>query len=264
MVELQNYNREQKSFLYCFQHRRALYVPNFSKIISLEIKDFTARLSKNSGQGKSFLWGSYDLHFFYCRFVQGDEVTERKVFPRNFSAHLAVLPVFAGENFDTEKINFVVTDSYDTAVEPLLPALFPLMGRLNYLPFKISVGVTGHVYAVLEGAQNLEAERIKTAVAAGRGGVPGVTVEKAKATLQGPAAITEKLGATEKTPAAVAEGSVEVGEGPAPAAGERTKTAKFPQAAAGFTPDSHYYKQYRLFYEHFFPEKHADNISQKK
>ncbi|MGI5823258.1 MAG: hypothetical protein ACOX6Z_04865, partial [Dethiobacteria bacterium] len=239
-------------------------------------------------QEKGFLWGSYDLHLFYCRFVQGAEVSGEKIFQRNFSSPLAVLPVFMDENFDAEKISFTFTDSYNTAVEPLFPALFPLMGRLNYLPFKISVAVTGHIYAVLEEVsveqerrQRLDGsggettadtgvttksygtETERAAVAAGGGDVSGVTVEKTAAGVQGPAAITENLRAAKKIPAATAEHLKETEKRPA-ATTDGRDAAGVAQASVESSPDPRYYNKYRLFYEYFFPEKHTDHISKGK
>jgi hypothetical protein len=190
MAQLQNKNREQINFLHCFLHKYSFYVPNFSEIISLEMKNFRARFSKKSGEEQGFLWGSYDLYLLYRKFVQGEEVTEEKIFPRNFSSLLDTPSFPAGKNPEKEKINFTCTARYNTSIKPLFLTFFPLLGKLGYLPFKISVEVTGDIFSVAcsvpaeqESRRRLEASREESAAEEAEAAVdePEAAVEEAEA-----------------------------------------------------------------------------------
>lgn len=317
MAWLQNKNQRQRNFLYCFQHKYSFCVPNFSEIISLEMKNFRARLGKRSGQGQGqgqgFLWGNYELCVLYRRFAKGEEVTEKKVFPRSFSTFLDTLPFPAGENLVAEKIIFTCVARYNTSIAPLFLTFFPLLGRLDYLPFKISVEVIGDIFSVPYSAPTEQESsswpeffrEVAVKEAATAAGELAAAVKEAAAVAE----VKEKkfLQATgeeniylekivpmeeEFLPDKGLLGEQEVTKEEAPTASftvnvpfrgqavspeimpkenkdeqggdliarEKKRKARMREPS----PDPRYYKTYRLFYEHFFPEPPAGGSPFKK
>ncbi len=144
MMQLQN--EKQKNSFYRLQHKYYFYVLNFSEIISLEIKNFRARLGKKSGQKQYFLWGNYELPVFYRIFARGEEKTQEKIFLRSFSAFFETFPFNLEEDLPAEKITLACDAKYNVSITPLFLTFFPLLAKFGYPPFKVSVDVLCDVH----------------------------------------------------------------------------------------------------------------------
>lgn len=116
------------------------------------MRNYRARLGRGSGPEEGFLWGNYDLSILYRKFDREKESTAERTFVSSFSAFLDTSSYLIKENPVEGKKALTCEARYSVSVAPLLFTLFPLLAKLGYLPFRITVDVFGDVYAKLHSA----------------------------------------------------------------------------------------------------------------
>lgn len=125
-----------------FEHRFIFFVSNFYRIVSIRMENFRAGYGKNAGEGKSYIWGSYELSVDYQKYGIKEIIADKKVFRRGFSyiLHDGTMGNIPG--------NLICEAGYNHNSAPVSSSLFPLLGRIKYIPFKITITVDGSIAAV--------------------------------------------------------------------------------------------------------------------
>lgn len=136
---LDEHNRSMDP-LCCFHHRYTFYVSNLHEIVSAQVvnsrTDYYQPVDKTG-----YFWGQYEVQVSYRRPKdRGD--TRQKVFTHGFLINVPYsLPGFSKD--EQQKYVCEATCSYQAA--PFLLMLFPFFSRINFVPFKVVLNVTGRI-----------------------------------------------------------------------------------------------------------------------
>ncbi len=134
---------EQRLLLKKFDHRFIFFVSNFYRIVSIKMENFRAGYGKKAGEGDSYIWGSYELSVDYQKYGIKEIKAGKKVFRRGFSYIL-----HDGSMDNNIPDNLICEAGYNHNSAPVSSSLFPLLGRIKYIPFKITITVDGGIAAV--------------------------------------------------------------------------------------------------------------------
>lgn len=265
---------EQKLLLKKFEHRFIFFVSNFYRINSIKMEKFHAGYGKKTEEGKSFIWGSYELSVDYQKYGKKELVAGKKVFHRGFSY------ILQDGSIDNIPGNLICEAGFKYNSTPVSSSLFPFLGRIKYIPFKITVTVDGSIEAVPDRAGSPPGKSItqeKDSKSAddyvGYGNNAYGSVEAGKAALGGTATedffrmifeeqAQESIPAKEAFKAGEMEREFEKETVAEPVAADLIAMEKKKRTARSSlsVPDSGYYNKYKYYYEGLLKAGSVDNM----
>jgi hypothetical protein len=137
-----NLNEQNRNMdtLCCFHHRYTFYVCNLHEIVSAQVVKSRVDYYQTPDK-KGYFWGQYEVQVSYRRLKERGG-TRQKVFTHGFLINVPCsLSGFSKE--EQRKYVCEVTCSYQAA--PFLLMLFPFFSRINFVPFKVVLNVTGRI-----------------------------------------------------------------------------------------------------------------------
>lgn len=160
----QSKNKSTNEPIINFTHNYYFIVTNLIKITFIRMENFRANMGRRPGSEHSIVWGRYNLLINYQIYQGKKEMSRSKEFSRGFSFALndSLLQV---EEIDGMEENLRCEYSFNHGVSPISFGLFPLLSKINYIPFKIDVTVHGSIVNVpLDIDPEMQEERLEEEV----------------------------------------------------------------------------------------------------
>jgi hypothetical protein len=250
--------------LVSFKSRYGFFVINFLQITSIKMENFHASQGKKTGQEQNFIWGSYDLLIDYVKYHKKEEVPQMKIFSRGFSYIISSSADFGCEDSGEIKRNLICEAEYNYRITPVPFFLFPLLSKIKFIPFKVTVTVQGKINAVSSENVPKKEHELEKNNTCEENKTEEVPVIIAAETTERESLIE---GITEEVPLIKEEHPEET------VVVKKEKIQKQKDLIAQEkkkvhtnvpVPNPQYYKTYRLFYEQFYQNQQVKGNAKKK
>lgn len=216
-----------------FKHKHSFFVINLREIISIKMENFHASQGVKTTWDQLFIWGSYNLIVSYLKYRQKEKMIMEKVLTKFFFYIFPFSHDYAAKEAKSKK-NLICEAKYTYMITPVFLFLFPLLRKIKFIPFKVTVLVQGEINAVFINdavLESTEKENLR------KGGDPLIGGEtQADEVLPQKVESPEEIKGEQKGREKVAQG-------------KQQHSANVP------IPNPQYYKTYRLFYDHFYKKK---------
>ncbi len=248
--------KENSCHVLKFEHKHSFIVVNLREIVSVKVEDFHADWVKKSSPDKVLIWGRYNLVVQYLKYQKKGESSAEKVLSKVFSHFLPPTAGCAYNKLNNDKRGLISKIENNFSVTPVPLFLFPLLGKIKFTPFKVTVITQGIIKVPLSVSAKKE-RRQETMIRPAADLLPQkeAHIKETGISTAHPGNILTDFPVKKVVPKKKKQ------DAKTDPVSQRTKEVSRTHGIP--IPDAHYYKTYRFFYNHFYGGQGAGKTDKK-